>query len=200
MSLWEESAPGYKNYAEVLRVRSRAGRPTELPPVLVDMLSRMARCELMPAVLPSVELVQMNKRNVAGSVRNRATDAWWESDAGREWAAQRSRLLHEGELDPVTGPAPQGAPATPRERTARLGQRTGGRMSTRPLRPGRMLKRPLRAPALLRAKVAAVVVQTPAEPRELAEAAAVPVEVAGMQRGVAQQTPSVDARDLDAAV
>ncbi len=55
----------------------------------------------MPTVLPSVDLMQVNGRNVAGSVRNRAIVAWFESEGGQEWAAERRQLLHHDEPDAV---------------------------------------------------------------------------------------------------
>ncbi len=103
VSLWDEAAPGLAAHHAQLAARARAGWPTELPPVLVDALSRVTRGQRMPTVLPSVDLMHVDGRNVAGSVRNRAVAAWFASEGGQEWAAERRRLLHHGEPDAVIG-------------------------------------------------------------------------------------------------
>ena len=55
----------------------------------------------MPTVLPSVDLMHVDGRNVAVSVRNRAVAAWFASEDGQKWGAERRRLLHHGEPDAI---------------------------------------------------------------------------------------------------
>jgi hypothetical protein len=75
VSLWEEAAPGLAAHHQQLKARARAGWPTDLPPVLVEVLSRVTQGPRMPTVLPSVDLMHVDGRNVAVSVRNRAAAA-----------------------------------------------------------------------------------------------------------------------------
>lgn len=101
VSLWEEAAPGLAAHHSELASRARAGWPTALPQLLMDALSRLSRGTKMPTVPPSVDLMRVDGRNAAGSVRNRAIADWFESADGQEWAAERRRLLHHGEPDAV---------------------------------------------------------------------------------------------------
>ena len=101
VSLWEEAAPGLAAHHQQLKGRARAGWPTDLPAVLVEVLSRVTRGPRMPTVLPSVDLMHVDGRNVAVSVRNRAVAAWFASEDGQKWGAERRRLLHHGEPDAI---------------------------------------------------------------------------------------------------
>ena len=101
VSLWEEAAPGLAAHHQQLKARARAGWPTDLPPVLVEVLSRVTQGPRMPTVLPSVDLMHVDGRNVAVSVRNRAVAAWFASEDGQMWGAERRRLLHHGEPDAI---------------------------------------------------------------------------------------------------
>ena len=99
VGLWEEAAPGLAAHHQQLKARARAGWPTDLPPVLVEVLSRATAGPQMPTVLPSIDLMHKDKRDAAVSVRNRAVASWFASEDGQEWGAERHRLLHHGEPD-----------------------------------------------------------------------------------------------------
>ena len=101
VSLWDEAAPGLEAHHKELAARARAGWPTELPQALTDALSRVTRGTRVPTVLPSVDLMRVDMRDVAVSVRNHARTAWFTSDGYQEWAIQRRRLLHHDEPDAV---------------------------------------------------------------------------------------------------
>ena len=101
VSLWEEAAPGLAAHHEQLAARARAGWPTDLPPVLVEVMSRLIQGPRVPTVLPSVDLMRVDGRNVTASARNHAVAVWFASEGGQEWAAERRRLLHHGEPDAI---------------------------------------------------------------------------------------------------
>lgn len=101
VSLWDEAAPGLASHHQALTARARAGRPTELPDVLTQMLSRISRGGSLPFVQPSVGLMRLHGRNTAQSTRNSALVEWLASKAGKEWSAERHRLVQHDVPDAV---------------------------------------------------------------------------------------------------
>ena len=165
VGLWEEAAPGLAAHHQQLKARARAGWPTDLPPVLVEVLSRVIRGPRMPTVLPSVDLMHVDGRIVTASVRNHAFAAWFASEGGQEWAAERRRLLHHGEPDAII------TTRSSRDIAGADGDANGSRVQSQRAQqaPRPRLLRPLRGlPRLVR----------PLRPTPLGSAVAVAVAVA----------------------
>ena len=70
---------------------------------LADTVSAPDRSDRLPVVLPSVEMMQVDRRGVTNSIRNQRIATWMASEEGQVWSAERRRLYHHSEPDAVIG-------------------------------------------------------------------------------------------------
>ncbi len=87
----------------LLLERRQASRPAELPAELVEGVRKSARLGLIQPLPADVKELHKYQKGATASVGKAMESGWWKSDAGKEWQAERKKLLQAD--DPLDEPA-----------------------------------------------------------------------------------------------